>query len=179
MYAALGESQFRRSLIGKFGVGTLRADRQQRLNELVSPLRSRRALATRWPSNRRTTGPAAGRCRPARLRFCRPADPSRSLAEQRQNRVGSGADVLGGRGNPCRAVVAQLKADFGVKAIGNPSAANHAPTQCQAVALHRADFGVAVSPAEFFRAGIVTLDDMPRGKRQILAFVDLRFVEHP
>ena len=103
--------------------------------------------------------------------------PVFSDGELREDRVRAGADVLRAAGDAGRAVVAELDAGLGGKRAGDPGAAGHAPAERQAVALHRADLGRALRPAELFRAELEALEQMPRGERNAHRLVDLRLVE--
>ena len=95
-----------------------------------------------------------------------------------EDRVGAGADVLRGAGDAGGAIVAQLDArGFGRNAGGDPGAAGHAPAERQAVALHGADFGVALGPAELFGAELEAFDKMARGEGHVERLVDLRLVD--
>src|SRR5207248_813609 len=99
--------------------------------------------------------------------------------ELREDRVCACADVLRAAGDAGGAVVAELDAGLGGESRGDPRTARHAPAQRQAVALHRADGGRPPGPADFLRAALKTLDQMPGREWDALFLVDFRLVENP
>ena len=80
--------------------------------------------------------------------------------ELREDGVRSGADILRAARDARRAVIAKLDAGLGWEAGGQPRAPRHPPAQCQAVALHRADPGRALGPAELLGAELEALEVM-------------------
>ena len=79
-----------------------------------------------------------------------------------------------------RAVPSSRSCDarLGGESCGDPRASGHSPAERQAVALHRADLGRALRPAELLRAEFKALEQMTRRERNAQPLVDLRLVEN-
>src|SRR5204863_7423814 len=98
--------------------------------------------------------------------------------ELREDGVHSGADVLRGTRDADGPVVAQLNVGGGGKSPGDPCGAGHSPTECQPIALHRADGRVSFRPPELLGTESEALHVMTGREWQLQGLVELRLVEN-